>query len=171
VWEQFKLRTIDPFDPTTQESYRGSPALIKSKNRSAARSTHKQKRCCLESRSGGPSCYRKSVLAVNTGAQSNTWHETKQAAKSKPETLAALLGLRAETKKNRHVLWAWTEENRVDRSNQRNTNMMRSIVYEGKIFGRHVRPSPVLYTSSFTPVTILIAAHHITPVTCTPWDK
>jgi hypothetical protein len=35
---------------------------------------------------------------MNTGAQLNTRHETKQAAKSKPETLAALLGLQAETK-------------------------------------------------------------------------
>jgi hypothetical protein len=36
---------------------------------------------------------------------------------------------------------------------------------------RPVQPSPVLCTRSPTPATILIAACHATPATCTPWDK
>jgi hypothetical protein len=36
---------------------------------------------------------------------------------------------------------------------------------------RSVRPSPVLCTRSPTPATILIAAHHAVPATCTPRDK
>jgi hypothetical protein len=34
-----------------------------------------------------------------------------------------------------------------------------------------VRPSPVLCTRSPTPTTVLIAARHAAPTTCTPWDK
>jgi hypothetical protein len=36
---------------------------------------------------------------------------------------------------------------------------------------RLVRPSPVLCTRSPTPVTILVAARHVAPVTYTPRDK
>jgi hypothetical protein len=36
---------------------------------------------------------------------------------------------------------------------------------------RHVQPSLVLYTRSPTPAMILIAARHVAPTTCTPWDK
>jgi hypothetical protein len=34
-----------------------------------------------------------------------------------------------------------------------------------------VRPSPVLCTRSLTPITILVAARHATPATCTQRDK
>jgi hypothetical protein len=34
-----------------------------------------------------------------------------------------------------------------------------------------VRPSPVLCTRSPTPATILVAARHAAPATCTPRDK
>jgi hypothetical protein len=34
-----------------------------------------------------------------------------------------------------------------------------------------VRPSPVLCARSPTPATILVAACHVAPTTCTPWDK
>jgi hypothetical protein len=34
-----------------------------------------------------------------------------------------------------------------------------------------VRPSPVLCTRSPTPTTVLVAARHATPTTCTPRDK
>jgi hypothetical protein len=34
-----------------------------------------------------------------------------------------------------------------------------------------VRPSPILYTRSPTPTTVLIAARHAAPATCTPRDK
>jgi hypothetical protein len=43
------------------------------------------------------------------------------------------------------------------------------IVWPSSI--RPVRPSPVLYTKSSTPSKILIAAYHVTPVTCTSRDK
>jgi hypothetical protein len=36
---------------------------------------------------------------------------------------------------------------------------------------RPVRPSLVLCIRSPTPTTILVAARHATPATCTPWDK
>jgi hypothetical protein len=36
---------------------------------------------------------------------------------------------------------------------------------------RPVRPSPVLCTRSPTPTTILVAARHTAPATCTPRDK
>jgi hypothetical protein len=36
---------------------------------------------------------------------------------------------------------------------------------------RPVRPSPVMCTRSPTSVTILLAARHVAPTTCTPWDK
>jgi hypothetical protein len=36
---------------------------------------------------------------------------------------------------------------------------------------RPVRPSPVLYTRSSTPATVLVAARHASPATCTPRDK
>ena len=36
---------------------------------------------------------------------------------------------------------------------------------------RPVRPSPVLCTRSPTPATVLIAARHVAPTTCTPRDK
>jgi hypothetical protein len=36
---------------------------------------------------------------------------------------------------------------------------------------RPVRPSPILFTRSPTPTTILVAAHHAAPATCTPRDK
>jgi hypothetical protein len=36
---------------------------------------------------------------------------------------------------------------------------------------RPVRPSPVLYTRSPTPATVLIAAWHAAPAACTPRDK
>jgi hypothetical protein len=35
----------------------------------------------------------------------------------------------------------------------------------------YVWPSPILRTRSPTPVMILVAAHHVAPVTCTPWEK
>jgi hypothetical protein len=34
-----------------------------------------------------------------------------------------------------------------------------------------VQPSPILYTRSPTPTTILVATHHTAPITCTLWDK
>jgi hypothetical protein len=34
-----------------------------------------------------------------------------------------------------------------------------------------VRPSPVLCTRSLTPATVLVAARHTTPATCTPRNK
>jgi hypothetical protein len=34
-----------------------------------------------------------------------------------------------------------------------------------------MRPSPVLCTRSPTPATVLVAAHHAAPATCTPRDK
>jgi hypothetical protein len=34
-----------------------------------------------------------------------------------------------------------------------------------------VRPSPVLCSRSPTPATVLIIAHHVVPITFTPWDK
>jgi hypothetical protein len=36
---------------------------------------------------------------------------------------------------------------------------------------RPVRPSSVLCTRSPTPATVLVAACHAAPATCTPWDK
>jgi hypothetical protein len=36
---------------------------------------------------------------------------------------------------------------------------------------RHVRPSSILCIRSPTPATVLVAARHATPVTCTPRDK